>query len=258
MKSYKGYLLDLDGTIYRGNEVIPEAVHFIRELREREIPFLYVTNNSSATPQRVAEKLRAMGIPAIPEEVFTSSMATAAYLKEREPQGAHVYVIGEQGLHAALTEAGCIVTEKRAAYVVVGIDRSFTYEKLASATRAIREGAVFLATNRDPALPTEHGLMPGNGSLVAAVAAAAGVEPIVIGKPETMMIRYACKQLGISAEETLIVGDNLLTDIAAGVNSGMDSLLVLTGFSSAEDVAKSPWQPTYIATNLLEWRERLG
>ncbi|NGQ96953.1 TIGR01457 family HAD-type hydrolase [Brevibacillus sp. SYP-B805] len=258
MKAYKGYLLDLDGTVYRGNEVIPEAVHFIRALREEGIPYLYLTNNSSAPPEAVAKKLQAMGIEASPEEVYTSSMATAAYLAEKHPQGTRVHVIGEEGLHMALAQAGCTLTDQEADYVVVGIDRSFSYAKLAAAARAIRSGATLIATNRDPALPTENGLMPGNGALVAAVAAAGGTQPIVIGKPESIIVNYALKRLGTPKEETLIVGDNLMTDIAAGVNSGMDSLLVLTGYSSAADAAVSPWQPTYVADHLMAWYEKLA
>jgi 4-nitrophenyl phosphatase len=257
MKTYKGFLLDLDGTIYRGSEAIPEAVSFVRELKKAGIPFLYLTNNSSASAENVANRLNAMGLEATAEQVYTSAMATAAFLARREPSGADVYVIGEEGLKRELERSGFRMTEVNPRYVIVGIDRQFNYEKLTTAARAIRGGALFLATNRDAALPAEGGLLPGNGSLVAAVAVASGASPIVIGKPEKIIVDFALQRLGTTVAETLIVGDNLFTDIEAGANSGLDSLLVLTGFSSAEDAARHPHKPTYIADDLLSWwRER--
>ncbi|MCK9910624.1 HAD hydrolase-like protein, partial [Microbacteriaceae bacterium K1510] len=176
-------------------------------------------------------------------------------MKEQEPQGAPVYVIGEEGLREDLVESGFTLTEVEPRYVVVGIDRQFNYEKLAIATRALRSGADLVATNKDAALPTEHGLLPGSGSLVAAVSTAGGIAPLVIGKPEKIIVNYAMKRLGTSAEETLIVGDNLFTDIEAGVNSGLDSLLVLTGYSSGEDAAVHPHKPTYICPDPRTWWE---
>jgi 4-nitrophenyl phosphatase len=257
MKQYKGYLLDLDGTVYRGSEIIPEAVAFIGYLREKGIPFLYVTNNSSAPPEQVADRLTSMGLPTGADEVYTSSMATASYLAEREAEGTPVFVIGEEGIRLELERRGFVLTENQPRYVVVGIDRLFTYEKLAAATRAIRGGARLIATNRDAALPSERGLLPGSGSLVAAVSVASGATPVVIGKPEPIIVRYALERLGVSAEDTLIVGDNLYTDIEAGANSGIDSLLVLTGYSTAEEARCHPVAPTHIAADLREWMKRM-
>ncbi len=258
MKQYQGFLIDLDGTVYRGKEVIPEAVRFIERLKEEGRRFLYLTNNSAVTPEAVANRLSGMGLPTAEKDVYTSAMAVAAYLAEREPDGASVYVIGETGLNDALAQNGFVFTEEKPQYVIVGIDRHFTYDKLAVAARAIRGGAVFLATNNDAALPTEAGLFPGNGSLVAAVSVASGTRPIVIGKPEKLIVDYALRRLGTRPEETLIVGDNLHTDIEAGANSGLDSLLVLTGYSSADDAARHPVKPTYIAPDLLAWWERMS
>ncbi|MGE5702458.1 MAG: TIGR01457 family HAD-type hydrolase [Clostridia bacterium] len=255
MKPYRGFLLDLDGTIYRGNEPIPEAIRFMEQLRMRNIPYLYLTNNSSTSPEKVAQRLCGMGIPTKTEEVYTTSMAIGAYLTEHVPHGARIFAIGEEGLFQELQQAGYTITNDRPDCVVVGIDRAFSYEKLAVATKAIREGALFLATNQDAALPTEHGLVPGNGSLVAAVAVASGSSPIVVGKPESIIVDYALRRLGLGKSDTLIVGDNLQTDILAGHHSGVDSLLVLTGFSTAEDAAQTVHKPTYIADNLLTWWE---
>ncbi|MED4784117.1 TIGR01457 family HAD-type hydrolase [Brevibacillus choshinensis] len=255
--AYKGYLLDLDGTIYRGGEAIPGAAAFISYLKEQRIPYLYLTNNSSASPEHVADRLCAMGIDAKPADVYTSSMATATYLKVRASAGTKVYMIGEQGLRDQLTASGFEITEDSPAYVVVGIDREFSYEKLATAARAVRAGAVLLATNTDAALPTEIGLYPGNGSLVAAVSVAAATKPIVIGKPQSIIVNYALDILGTRAKETLIVGDNLYTDIEAGANSGLDSMLVLTGYSNREEAAVHPARPTHIAEDLTDWIKKL-
>lgn len=257
MKPYEAYLLDLDGTIYRGSEIIPEAVQFIEQLRQHQIPFLYLTNNATATPETFAQRLSNMGLPTTKEEVYTSSMATAAYLAERENPGTHVYIIGESGLEIALRERGFIITPDKPKYVIVGLDREFTYEKLSIATRAIRSGATLIATNIDPALPTERGLFPGGGSLVAAVSTASATKPIVIGKPETIIVNYAIEQLGKDRDKTLIVGDNLHTDIEAGVKSGLDSLLVLTGYSTKQDLAHSPFQPTYVEETLMTWWDKV-
>lgn len=253
MKKYRGFLLDLDGTIYRGNEPIPEAVRFVAELRKRNIPYLFLTNNSSTSPAKVADRLSGMGIPTKGDEVYTTSMAVANYLKDHARPGASLYAIGESGLLVELEQAGYQFTADQPDYVVVGIDRTFTYEKLAIAAKAIRQGARFLATNNDAALPTEHGLTPGNGSLVAAVAVASGTEPIVVGKPEPLIVDYALRQLGLAKSETLLIGDNLHTDILAGINSGVDSLLVYTGYSSADDVKRFQIEPTYAAENLTQW-----
>lgn len=256
MKSYKGYLLDLDGTIYRGTEAIEGAQTFLRHAKEQGIPYLFLTNNSSASPRQVVSRLQKMGIEASPDEVYTSAMATARYMSEQAP-GCTVYVVGEEGLREELVEHGFVLTEQSPRYVVVGIDRSFTYEKLAAAARAVRNGATLIATNTDPALPTESGLQPGNGSLVAAVSVAAAAKPIVIGKPEPLIVRYALEKLGTAAAETLVVGDNLHTDIEAGANSGLDSLLVLTGYSTRDDARTHAVQPTYIEEDLTAWLRRI-
>jgi 4-nitrophenyl phosphatase len=257
-KIYKGYLLDLDGTIYRGSEAIPGAAAFLGNLKQKQIPYLFLTNNAAVTSRQVAEKLQGMGIDAAAEEVYTSAMATAQYLRERAEAGTRVYVIGEDGLREEILQSGFILDEAEPKYVIVGIDRFFTYDKLAAASRAVRNGAVLIATNSDAAVPRENGLFPGAGSLVAAVSVASAAEPIVVGKPEPIIVGYALQKLGVSAKEALIVGDNLHTDIEAGAKSGMDSLLVLTGYSTAEEAASSPIRPTHLARDLSEWLERIG
>ncbi|WP_047150505.1 TIGR01457 family HAD-type hydrolase [Aneurinibacillus tyrosinisolvens] len=259
-RKYKGYLLDLDGTVYRGKEVIPEAASFVAALKEAGMPYLYVTNNSSLTPEQLAERLQKMGIKASAEHFFSSSMAVAETIKKIEENNGSkgngtVLAIGEEGLYTALREAGYHIVDKApASYVVIGIDRAFTYEKMKQATLAIYGGAYFLSTNCDRAVPTEIGLVPGNGALTASIAYATKKEPHYVGKPEEAIISLALDRLGLKPDEALLIGDNLETDIAAGEKSGVDTLLVYTGFSQAEDVERSSIKPTYTAQNLLEWK----
>ncbi|HEY8343416.1 MAG TPA: TIGR01457 family HAD-type hydrolase [Calditerricola sp.] len=257
MKPYRAYLFDLDGTVYRGNQPIPQAVMALRDLMACGARIAFLTNNSSMTPEQVAAKLNAMGIPADPGQVVTSSLVTAAAIREEMP-GASVYAIGEEGLLAALRSAGCRFDDERPDVVVVGIDRRLTYEKLAKAALAIQRGARFYATNPDRALPSEQGLLPGNGALLAALATTTGIQPRVFGKPEPAIVHHALKRLGISPQEALMVGDNGQTDIPAGARAGTDTLLVLTGVTRLEEVATLPVAPTYVAANVKEWFEHVG
>ena len=253
MKQYKGYLIDLDGTMYRGSEEIAEAAGFIGKLKERKIPYLFVTNNSSRTPQQVAVKLRQFGIHAEDDQVFTTSMATANFIAERKAD-ASIFVIGEEGIQTALTEKGFKLVEETPDFVVVGIDRSIDYEKLTKACLAVRNGATFISTNADIALPTERGLQPGNGAITAVVTVSTQVQPIFIGKPESVIIEQALKVLGVAKDEVIMVGDNYDTDILAGMNAEMDTLLVHTGVTTKELLKQYEKQPTFVVDTLDDWR----
>lgn len=252
MKHYYGYLIDLDGTMYRGTEVIQEAVTFVNELHARKLPYLFVTNNSSRTPLQVAEKLIDFGIPAQEAQVFTTSKATANYIYELK-QDASVYVIGEEGIQQAISEKGFKAGDEHTDFVVIGIDRSLTYEKLAVACLAVRNGATFISTNGDRVLPTERGLMPGNGALTSVISVSTGTQPIFIGKPESIIMEQALKVLGTRKEETLMIGDNYDTDIMAGINAGLDTLLVHTGVTTKEMLKSYNNKPTYVVDSLAQW-----
>jgi 4-nitrophenyl phosphatase len=252
MKNYKGYLIDLDGTMYRGSEQIAEACDFIKRLSEKGIPYLFVTNNSARTPDQVAAKLRDFNIPATEQQVFTTSQATANYIYE-ENSRATVYTIGEEGLRTALKEKGFKESDEEADYVVMGIDREITYEKLAVACLAVRNGAKFISTNGDIAIPTERGLVPGNGSITSVVAVSTQTTPVFIGKPESIIMEQALKVLGTERAETLMVGDNYDTDILAGINAGMDTLLVHTGVTTTKHLRSYEVQPTYTVDTLDLW-----
>ncbi|MDQ0493345.1 TIGR01457 family HAD-type hydrolase [Paenibacillus brasilensis] len=227
----KSLLIDLDGTLYHGDRMIKGADLFISQLRTDQIPYAYVTNNASRTPELVAEHLVGMGIEAVSHEVYTSALAAAQYVAQQSP-GARVYCIGETGLRQAFTEAGLLLVQEQPDYVVQGIDRQFTYKTLAAAMRWIREGATFILTNPDLQLPSHDGLTPGAGTIGAAIEAASQVKPVVIGKPSSVLMNYALKRLNIRADEALVVGDNMLTDIAAGAAAGCKTALILSGVTT--------------------------
>jgi 4-nitrophenyl phosphatase len=252
MNKYKGYLIDLDGTMFLGKQIIPFAKEFIEALNQKGIPHLFVTNNSSKRPDQVAEHLMQMGIPATEKQIFTTSMATAQYIKNRK-ENAKVYAIGEVGILDAIKDAGLEFVDEDADFVVIGIDRDITYEKLAKGCLNIRSGATFISTNGDVAIPTERGLLPGNGSLTAVLQVATGQDPIFIGKPEPIIMELAISELGLNKDEVLMVGDNYRTDIQAGINAGLDTLLVFTGVTKREDLEKVPVQPTYFVDSLKDW-----
>lgn len=252
LRKYKGFLLDLDGTVYKGNERISEAITFVNQLATNNLPYLFVTNNSSKTPEAVAAKLVDMGVIADTSNVYTSSIATATFLRE-ENKGNRVYMIGEEGLKTALLSQGFEIVEEEADYVVTGIDRSVTYEKFAKACLNIRNGARFISTNGDVAIPTERGLLPGNGSLTSVVEVSTGVTPQFIGKPEPIIMKQALRQLGIKKDAVLMIGDNYETDIQAGMRAGIDTLLVHTGVTSKEALKEKKVQPTLTMERLSEW-----
>ncbi|MFB5660808.1 TIGR01457 family HAD-type hydrolase [Alteribacillus sp. HJP-4] len=252
MKHYKAYLLDLDGTLYRGKEVIPEAASFVHKLKEREIPHLFVTNNSTASPEEVASRLQRMGVPSESGQILTSSIAAAAYLKTK-PVDQTAYIIGEKGLHQALRDNGITEDHHSPGFVVIGLDRRISYEKLAAACVAVRKGAVFISTNADTALPTEKGLVPGNGAMTAVITTSTGVAPQFIGKPEKIMMEQALTRLGTKAEETAMIGDNYDTDILAGIRAGIDTIHVNTGVTSTDVVLAKPVHPTYLLSSMNEW-----
>lgn len=253
MKHYQQYLIDLDGTMYRGKERIPAAKQFIERLNAAGIKHLFVTNNSTKTPAEVAENLtRHHGIVTEPGQVYTSSLATVAYLQAANVQS--VLMIGEHGLQAALQEHGFnLVTQGPADAVVVGLDRNLVYEDLARATLAIRAGAKFIVTNPDTNLPSERGMIPSTGAIAAAIQTATQVEPVVIGKPSKLIMDAAMQYAQANPKQTIMVGDNYQTDILAGIHADIDTLLVYSGLSTPKAVAKEPIQPTYTVDSLADW-----
>ena len=231
----EAYLVDVDGVLVRGAQVLPGAVDFLKLLRARRRPFRIVTNNSTRTPAEYAAHLTRAGVTVAAREVLTSAVVTGAALARSRP-GARVFVIGSPALHTVLKEHGLVCTDDdtRADVVVVGLDRELRYERLARAALAVQRGAHFAATNADASFPTERGLEPGAGAIVAAVRATTGVVPEVFGKPEPAMFLSGVEQVGRPAERVAIVGDRLDTDIVGGNRAGLVTIAVATGVTPFE------------------------
>ncbi|HEP1182538.1 4-nitrophenyl phosphatase [Streptococcus pyogenes] len=251
---YKGYLIDLDGTIYQGKNRIPAGERFIKRLQERGIPYLLVTNNTTRTPEMVQSMLaNQFHVETSIETIYTATMATVDYMNDMN-RGKTAYVIGEIGLKSAIAAAGYVEELENPAYVVVGLDSQVTYEMLAIATLAIQKGALFIGTNPDLNIPTERGLMPGAGALNALLEAATRVKPVFIGKPNAIIMNKSLEVLGIQRSEAVMVGDNYLTDIMAGIQNDIATILVTTGFTRPEEVPTLPIQPDHVLSSLDEWR----
>ncbi|VGQ26043.1 TIGR01457 family HAD-type hydrolase [Streptococcus pyogenes] len=251
---YKGYLIDLDGTIYQGKNRIPAGERFIKRLQEKGIPYLLVTNNTTRTPEMVQSMLaNQFHVETSIETIYTATMATVDYMNDMN-RGKTAYVIGETGLKSAIAAAGYVEELETPAYVVVGLDSQVTYEMLAIATLAIQKGALFIGTNPDLNIPTERGLMPGAGALNALLEAATRVKPVFIGKPNAIIMNKSLEVLGIQRSEAVMVGDNYLTDIMAGIQNDIATILVTTGFTRPEEVPTLPIQPDHVLSSLDEWR----
>ena len=255
MKKYAGYMIDLDGTIYRGKEKIPAAKRFIERLQEHDTTFICVTNNSTQAPIKVVENLaNNFDIHVKEENVYTSALATADYIADLNKDKRSVYVIGEVGLKQAILDKGFRFEETNPDYVVVGLDYDVTYHKFELATLAIKRGAKFIGTNADTNLPNERGLVPGAGSVIALVECSTQQKATYIGKPETIIMEKALERLGLPKDEVVMVGDNYMTDIKAGINFGIDTMLVYTGVSTRELVRKQEIAPTIELRSLDEWK----
>ncbi len=241
----KNYLIDMDGVLIAGRTPIPGADAFIHRLHEKELEFLVLTNNPLYTPRDLSHRLKITGLEIPPERIFTSSMATARFLQAQQDRGT-AYVIGESGLTTAIHDAGYVITDHNPDYVVLGETHTYNLELVTKAIRLVAAGAHFIATNPDPSGPTESGLAPACGAMAALIEAASGMSPFFIGKPNPLMMRTALNYLGVHSEHTVMVGDRMDTDIIAGVQTGMETILVLTGVTKREDVRRFPYQPTTI------------
>ena len=243
----RGFIVDLDGVLYRGMEPVAGAPQFIDALRQTATPTLLLTNNSVRTPALYLEKLAPMGIHVEADQILTSGEATALYLCRVAPEGARVFLIGEEGVRAELASRGFVLRHNADVdYVVVGFDRSVSYRDLAVATRAIRAGAGFIGTNPDKTFPSETGLMPGNGALLAAIEAATDVAPLVIGKPSAAIFELALQRLGTEAHDTVMIGDRLDTDIVGARQAGLMTILVLSGVTQPEHLADASVRPDMV------------
>lgn len=254
-KPYKGYFIDLDGTIYAGKRRIPAAKRFIERLQQENTAFMFVTNNTTKLPGDVVRNLADNhDIQVTEANVYTAGLATADYVASiAKPGHKKVYIVGEIGLIQAFLNRGFELNESDPDFVVVGLDSDVTYHKFEIATLAIRNGATFIGTNPDSNIPNERGMLPGAGSLVEMVAYTTQQRPIYVGKPKSIIMANALERIQLSKSEVIMVGDNYKTDITAGINFGIDTLLVYSGLSTPEQVATVSKKPTYEIDSLDEW-----
>jgi 4-nitrophenyl phosphatase len=252
MNTSAAYILDLDGVVYHGRTVIPGACESIDRLRSSGSRVVFLTNNATRTREDIASRLKDMGIPCSAGDVISSAYATSVYIFEQYGSST-IYPVGEQGLVEELKRAGHMINGLDADYVVAGLDREFTYEKLTHALDLLMNGAGFIATNTDAMLPTENSFLPGAGSMVAAIQAASGVVPEVIGKPNKPIMDVLLKEYGLKSEECVMVGDRLETDILAGNRAGMRTVLVLTGASGIKDIESSGIQPDTVLDSIADF-----
>ncbi|MGQ9455961.1 MAG: HAD-IIA family hydrolase [Armatimonadota bacterium] len=247
----KSYLLDMDGVLVRGGQPIPGAQEFIGRLQNSKAKFLVLTNNPMYTPRDLHHRLAAIGLNIPLNCLYTSAMATAQFLHSQQPGGS-AYVIGETGLTTALYEVGYVLTDRNPDYVVLGETKDYSYERISRAVRLVVSGARFIATNPDPSGPSELGIDPACGALAALIEKATGIAPYFVGKPNPLMMRSALRFLGAHSEETVMVGDRMDTDIVAGIESGLETVLVLTGVTQEADVARWPYRPTRIVRSVAD------
>jgi len=241
----KSWLTDMDGVLVRENTAVPGAQDVIEKWQREGTEFLVLTNNSIFTPRDLAARLRSTGLDVPEDRIWTSALATANFLKDQQPGGT-VHVIGEAGLYTALHEAGLTMTDRHPDYVVVGETRTYSFEAVTTAIRLITGGARFIATNPDATGPTEQGIVPATGAITALITKATGREPYVVGKPNPMMFRSALNKIGAHSEETGMVGDRMDTDVVAGIEAGLHTILVLTGIMGVEEIEKYPYRPTEV------------
>jgi len=247
----KNYLLDMDGVILHGSTLIAGAADFLHHLRDQGIPFLILTNNSLYTPRDLQMRLSYMGLDVPSESIFTSALATAQFLHAQRPGGT-AYAIGESGLTTALHDIGYVLTDQEPEYVVLGETNTYSFERITRAIRFVNAGARFIATNPDVNGPGEGGLVPGTGSVAALISAATGIKPYYIGKPNPLMMRTALRTLNAHSENSVMIGDRMDTDIVAGLESGLRTILVLTGVTRREMVEKFPYCPTWIRDSIAD------
>jgi NagD protein len=243
------WLTDMDGVLVHEGHVLPGAAELITKWETNGTPFLVLTNNSIYTPRDLSARLRAGGLNVPEDRIWTSALATASFLHTQNPNGS-AYVIGESGLTQALHDVGYTQTEIKPDYVVLGETRNFNFENLTKAVRLINGGARFIATNPDPTGPSAEGVLPATGSVAALITKATGKDPYIVGKPNPMMFRSAMRKIGAHSESTGMIGDRMDTDVVAGIEAGLHTVLVLTGIADQKEIEKYPFRPTEILNSV--------
>ena len=245
------WLTDMDGVLVHEGQVLRGAAELIRQWQDTDTPFLVLTNNSIYTPRDLSARLRAGGLDVPEERIWTSALATAAFLQSQSPNGT-AYVIGETGLTQALHDVGYTQTDGNPDYVVLGETRNFNFENLTKAVRLINAGARFIATNPDATGPSAEGVLPATGSVAALITKATGKDPYIVGKPNPMMFRSAMRKIGAHSESTGMIGDRMDTDVVAGIEAGLHTVLVLTGIADDAEIQRYPFRPTEILNSVAD------
>ena len=248
------WLTDMDGVLVHENVPLPGAAELLQQWQDQGKPFLVLTNNSIFTPRDLSARLRASGLKVPEDRIWTSALATADFLASQKPGGS-AFVIGEAGLTTALHEAGFVMTDSDPDYVVVGETRNYSFEAITRAIRLIGDGARFIATNPDATGPSAEGPMPATGAVSALITKATGKEPYVVGKPNPMMFRSAMNKIGAHSENTAMIGDRMDTDIVAGIEAGLHTILVLTGISDQAEIERYPFRPDEVLNSVADLLE---
>lgn len=245
LRSKQAFVIDMDGVLYHGNRLLPGVQEFVAWLHTEEKRFVFLTNNSERSPRELQQKLSRLGVEVDESHFYTSALATASFLQSQCPNGS-VYAIGEAGLTNALYDVGFSMNDVNPEYVVVGETRTYNIEKIERAVRLVNQGAKLIGTNSDLTGPTEHGIMPACRALIAPIELATGRSAYFVGKPNPLIMRQARKMLDRHSADTVIIGDRMDTDIVAGIESGIDTVLVLSGVTDIKDLPSWPYQPTYV------------
>jgi NagD protein len=249
--------MDMDGVLVHEEHAIPGADRFVSRLRELELPFLVLTNNSIYTRRDLAARLRASGLDVPEESIYTSALATASFLQDQRPGGS-AFVVGEAGITTALHEAGYTLTERDPDYVVLGETRVYSFGRITQAIRLIANGARFIATNPDPSGPSQEGPLPATGAVAALISRATDVEPYFVGKPNPLMMRSALNAIDAHSETTAMIGDRMDTDVVSGLEAGLHTVLVLSGVTTPETADRFPYRPSSIVDSVADLVEELG
>ncbi len=249
VRSKPAFICDMDGVLYHGNHLLPGALEFVAWLKAEEKKFVFLTNSSERSPRELRQKLARLGIEVTDDHFYTSAQATAAFLAAQNPD-ATAYVIGEAGLTNALYNAGIVMNDVNPDYVVVGETRTYAFEKLERAVRLVLAGARLIGTNPDLTGPTEQGIVPATGALIAPIELATGSKAYFVGKPNPLMMRHALKRLGSRREETVIIGDRMDTDIIAGLEAEIETVLVLSGVTTEADIRRFAYRPHHVLAGI--------
>ena len=247
----QNYLIDMDGVLISGKKLIPGADEFIQKLKSKDIKFLVLTNNSTYTQVDLSHRLKTIGLDINEKQIFTSALATAYFMRSQMENG-NAYVIGESGLNVAVHQAGFIMTDEKPDYVVLGETYDYNFRQVTKAVRLILDGAKFIATNPDPVGPSESGVVPACGAMAALIEKASGLSPFYCGKPNPFMIRSALNYLGVHSENTTMIGDRMDTDMVAGLQNGMNTILVLSGVTSKAQISAYPYRPGKVVKSVAD------